>query len=241
MNPERRPNPPVLVLLLSLALTACGGEAPEGGSEPNALSPIYFPSRLNETAPETFRARFETSAGEFVVEVRRAWSPNGADRFFNLVKNGFYDDTRIYRVVQGFMAQFGVHGDPTVHYQWRNSIIPDDPVVESNTRGRVSFAKSGPNARINEVFVNLEDNPTLDGEGFSPIGEVVEGMEVVDSFYDAYGDGPPRGDGPYQAQVRAQGNAYLDAEFPDLTRILRATVEGDPGAGQGSGVEGEGA
>lgn len=240
MNPERRPIPPVLVLLFSLALSACGGEAPEGGSERDALSPIYFPSRLTETAPETFRARFETSAGQFVVEVRRAWSPNGADRFYNLVKNGFYDDTRIYRVVPGFMAQFGVHGDPTVHYQWRNSIIPDDPVAESNTRGRVSFAKSGPNARINEVFVNLVDNPALDGEGFSPIGEVVEGMEVVDSFYDAYGDGPPRGEGPYQAQVRAQGNAYLDSEFPELTRILRATVEGDQGAGRGSGGASEG-
>lgn len=212
---------------LGLVLAACGGGEPgQGGPDGEAVSPLFFPRRLTERAPDTFRARFETTAGEFVVEVHRGWSPNGADRFWNLVKNGYYDDTRVYRVVEGFMAQFGVHGDPTLGYQWRNSVIPDDPVLQSNTRGRVSFARSGPNSRINEVFINLRDNPSLDDEGFSPMGEVVEGMEVVDEFHDGYGDGPPRGDGPYQAQARAQGNAYLDAEFPELTRILRATVEG---------------
>lgn len=219
----------LLLPLLALLLPGCGGDAPEGAGEGEALSPIYYPSRLDETAPATFRAHFETTAGEFVVEVHRDWSPNGADRFYNLVKNGYYDDTRIYRVVEGFMAQFGIHGNPTVQYQWRNAIIPDDPVVESNTRGRVSFAISGPNSRINELFINLVDNPSLDAQGFSPIGEVVEGMEAVDAFHAGYGDGPPRGEGPYQAQARAQGNAYLDADFPDLTRIERAWVEGEEG------------
>jgi len=215
----------LLGAVLLVPALGCGGGSDDAASEAEALSPLYFPRRLTEEAPLSFRARFETTAGTFVVEVHRDWSPNGADRFWNLVKHGYYDDTRVYRVVEGFMAQFGVHGDPTLGYQWRNSVIPDDPVAQSNTRGRVSFAKSGPNARINEVFVNLRDNPSLDEEGFSPIGEVVEGMAVVDAFFDGYGDGPPRGDGPYQAQARAQGNAYLDAQFPELTRILRATVE----------------
>ncbi|MDT8340993.1 MAG: peptidylprolyl isomerase [Longimicrobiales bacterium] len=228
-----RPRAARLLLLLPLLLppaAGCGGpESGAGAAEGDgggvaAPGPLFFPRRLTEPAPPTFRARFHTSAGEFVVEVHRAWSPHGADRFWNLVKHGYYDDTRVYRVVAGFMAQFGVHGDPVLGYQWRNSVIPDDPVVESNTRGRVSFARSGANSRINEVFINLRDNPSLDAEGFSPIGEVVEGMAVVDAFHAGYGDGPPRGDGPYQAQARAQGNAYLDTEFPELTRIERVTV-----------------
>lgn len=221
----RVPNLLLLSLVLSLAPAACGGEGGGDGEATPEYGPLYYPRRLTETAPEVFRARFETTAGDFVVEVHRAWSPNGADRFWNLVRNGYYDDTRIYRVVEGFMAQFGVHGNPTLGYQWRNAVIPDDPVVQANTRGRVSFAKSGPNSRVNEVFINLEDNRDLDAEGFSPIGEIVEGMEAVDAFHAGYGDGPPRGDGPYQAQARAQGNEYLDTEFPELTRIVRAAVE----------------
>jgi cyclophilin family peptidyl-prolyl cis-trans isomerase len=128
------------------------------------------------------------------------------------------------------MAQFGLNGDPLVNAQWRNSIIVDDPLVQSNTRGRVSFAKGGPNSRTTELFISLRDNSALDGQGFTPIGEVIEGMEVVGRFHSGYGDGPPRGTGPYQVQARIQGNAYLDAEFPDLTRILRAWVE-SPGSG----------
>ncbi len=212
-------------LLLALVVASCGGERP--GAEPaqEQRSPIFYPKRLTEQAPDDFRARFETSAGDFVIEVHRAWSPEGADRFFNLIANGFYDDVRVYRVIPGFMAQFGLNGDPVVNYQWRNAIIIDDPVVQSNTRGRVSFAKGGPNSRTTEVFINYRDNAGLDGNGFSPFGEVVQGMDVVDRFHGGYGDGPPRGQGPYQAQVQAQGNEYLDAEFPELTRILRASVE----------------
>jgi peptidyl-prolyl cis-trans isomerase A (cyclophilin A) len=211
------------------ALVACGGGEPEG-TPAEAPNPLLFPRRLTETAPAEYRVHLETSEGEVVIQVHRAWSPNGADRFYNLVTNGFYDDVRIYRVIDGFMAQFGLHGDPLVNAQWRNSIIVDDPPVQSNTRGRASFAKGGPNSRTTELFISLRDNPGLDDQGFTPIGEVVGGMDVVDRFHGGYGDGPPRGEGPYQAQARIQGNSYLDAEFPELTRILRAWVE-SPGAG----------
>ena len=207
------------------ALAACGGGEPEETAPAEAPNPLFFPKRLKETAPEEFRVHLETSEGEVVIDVHRAWSPNGVDRFYNLVTNGFYDDVRIYRVIDGFMAQFGLHGDPLINAQWRNSIIVDDPPAQSNTRGRVSFAKGGPNSRTTELFVNLRDNAVLDDQGFTPIGEVVEGMAVVDRFHGGYGDGPPRGTGPYQAQARIQGNAYLDAAFPELTRILRAWVE----------------
>lgn len=220
---------PTLAVLVAAALTACGGGEKQAEAPREAPNPLFAPKRLTETAPADFRVRLETSEGDVVLQVHRSWSPNGADRFYNLVKNGFYDDTRIYRVLPGFMAQFGLNGDGRINVAWRNSIIVDDPVTQSNTRGRVSFAKGGPNSRTTEVFINLRDNATLDERGFSPFGEVVEGMDVVDRFYDGYGDGPPRGDGPYQAQVQVQGNTYLDASFPELTRIVRATVEGSGG------------
>lgn len=225
MPPKNRTRPwiPRLVATLLLAVAGCG--APAGEAVEDGYPDVYYPGRMTAQAPESFRVRFETSAGDFVVQVERSWAPLGADRFFNLVSGGYYDDTRIFRVVTGFMAQFGVAGDPTLEYQWRNSYLADDPVVESNTRSRVSFAKAGPNSRVNQIFINLVDNTDLDGQGFSPFGEVVEGMDVVDAFYAEYGDGPPRGDGPYQTQAMAQGNAYLDADFPELTRIVSARVE----------------
>lgn len=214
----------LILALVALGGAGCGSE-PRSEQPREAPNPLFAPRRLTETAPATFRARFETSEGAFVIEVHRSWAPNGADRFYNLVRNGFYDDTRVYRVLDGFMAQFGMNGDPRINIAWRNSIIVDDPVTQSNRRGRVSFAKGGPNSRTTEVFINVRNNANLDERGFAPIGEVVEGMDVVDRFYSAYGDGPPRGEGPYQAQVQAQGNAYLDTSFPDLTEIVKATVE----------------
>ena len=201
--------------LLTIVLAACGGPEKQAEAPRQAPNPLFAPKRLTETAPDGYRVRLQTSEGDVVIQVHRAWSPNGADRFFNLVKNGFYDDTRIYRVLPNFMAQFGMNGDGRINVAWKNSIIVDDPVTQSNTRGRVSFAKGGPNSRTTEVFINLRDNPSLDERGFAPFGEVIEGMEVVDRFYDGYGDGPPRGEGPYQAQVQVQGNAYLDASFPE--------------------------
>jgi len=211
-------------LVAVATVVACGGETEEAAPR-EAPNPLFFPKRLTETAPDNFRVHLETTEGAVVMELHRAWSPNGVDRFYNLVTNGFYDDVRIYRVLDGFMAQFGLNGDPRINMAWRNSIIVDDPVAQSNTRGRVSFAKGGPNSRTTEVFINYRDNPALDERGFSPIGEVVEGMEVVDGFYSAYGDGPPRGEGPYQAQAQAQGNAYFDVGFPELDQIIRAWVE----------------
>lgn len=214
---------PILVAALVLA-AGCGSE-PESQPSRQALNPLYTPKRLTERAPETFRVRLVTSEGDVVLQVHRAWAPIGVDRFYNLVANGFYDDTRVYRVLDGFMAQFGMNGDPRANMAWRNAIIVDDPVTQSNTRGRVSFAKGGPNSRTTEIFINYRDNSSLDERGFSPIAEVVEGMDVVDRFYGGYGDGPPRGEGPYQAQVQVQGNAYLDESFPQLTRIITAKVE----------------
>lgn len=207
----------------TLLALACGGGEEEVPEE--LRNPLLYPGRLTEPAPERFEAHFETTAGSFVVEVHRDWAPLGADRFYNLVKNGFYDDQRIYRVVEGFMVQFGIHGDPLVDYQWRDELLLDDPVVATNARGRVSFAKGGANSRTVEVFINFRDNGDLDSRGFAPFGEVVEGMDVVDAFHSGYGDGPPRGEGPYQAQAHAQGNEYFDADFPELDRIVRAWVE----------------
>lgn len=212
-----------LLLVASLALAACGGGGDAGSGR--AANPLLRPAQFDETAPETYRARLETSAGDVVIEVHRAWAPLGADRFYNLVRAGFYDDTRVYRVVDGFMAQFGLNGDPYVNQVWKTQYIVDDPVTQSNTRGRVAFAKGGLHTRTTEIFISYKDNSQLDEDRFAPFGEVVEGMEAVDAFYSGYGDGPPRGSGPYQAMAQARGNAYLDAEFPELTRIVRATIE----------------
>ncbi|MDX1493519.1 MAG: peptidylprolyl isomerase [Longimicrobiales bacterium] len=219
---------PVLTVLAAvlplLALASCTGSA--GGEEdaPVQRNPLLRPDDFQETAPEEFQVTLETSEGDVVIQVYREWAPLGADRFYNLARSGFYDDTRIYRVVPGFMAQFGLNADPYVNQAWKREFLVDDPVVESNTRGRVAFAKGGRHTRTTEVFISYKDNSSLDDEGFAPFGEVVEGMDVVDSFYGAYGDGPPRGDGPYQAMAQARGNEYLDADFPELTRIIDVSV-----------------
>ena len=207
---------------LLVPITGCGRD---DDTPQVARSPLLQPDRYAETAPASYRVRLRTSAGDVVVQVHRDWAPVGADRFYNLVKGGFYDDTRIHRVVAGFMAQFGLNSDPYVNQAWKSQFLVDDPVVESNTRGRVAFAKGGLHTRTTEVFISYKDNSALDGEGFAPIGEIVEGMDVVDQFYADYGDGPPRGDGPYHAMAQARGNEYLDADFPNLTHIVTATIE----------------
>lgn len=216
------------LLLLTALVSACGGGGDADSVETVARSPLLRPDRYTETAPEVYRVRLETSAGEVVIRVHRAWAPLGADRFYNLAKGGFFDDSRVYRVVDGFMAQFGLNGDPYVNQAWKSEFIVDDPVIESNTRGRIAFAKAGRHSRTTEVFISYKDNSSLDAQDFAPFGEVIEGMNVVDAFHADYGDGPPRGDGPYGAMVEARGNAYLDADFPQLTRILSVTVT--PGA-----------
>ena len=187
-------------------------------------SKLRNPAALNEQAPATFKANFDTSKGTFVIDVHRDWAPQGADRFYNLVKNGFYDDVRFFRVISGFMAQFGIHGDPAVASAWRNAQIKDDPVKQSNKRGFVTFATSGPNTRTTQLFINFGDNAALDKQGFSPFGQVTTGMDVVDKIYNGYGEGAPRGKGPDQGRVQSEGNTYLTKEFPRLDYIKAATI-----------------
>ena len=186
---------------------------------------LMRPGMMNQMAPETYRAKFTTTRGDFVIEVTRSWAPNGADRFYNLVKSGFYDDTRFFRVVYGFMAQWGIHGDPAVAAVWRSATIPDDPVTQSNTRGMVSFAMSGPGTRTTQVFINYADkNMVLDAQGFAPFGKVIEGMEVVNKIFSGYGEPPPKGHGPDQERVQKEGNAYLAKSFAKLDAIRSATL-----------------
>jgi peptidyl-prolyl cis-trans isomerase A (cyclophilin A) len=183
------------------------------------------PETANEKAPETFQVRFDTTKGAFTVQVTRAWAPIGADRFYNLVKRGYYDDVAFFRVLSGFMAQTGIHGDPRASARWRTAGIPDDLRAKSNTRGRVTFATGGPNTRTTQIFFNYSDNSRLDGMGFTPFGEVVDGMETLDALYAGYGEGAPRGPGPDQGRIQAEGNAYLTREFPKLDFIKSARLE----------------
>jgi peptidyl-prolyl cis-trans isomerase A (cyclophilin A) len=216
-------------LLCALVLGACGGEAVEEPTDPRLQNPLLRASQFSETAPLSFRARFETTKGDFVIEVHRAWAPLGADRFYNLVKRGWYDGVRFHRVLTDFLVQWGIHDEPYVNAIWKDELLADDPATKSNTRGRVAFAKGGANSRTVQVFVNYKDNTSLDERGFTPFGEVVEGMEVVDGFYAEYGEGPPRGEGVYQAMAMARGAEYYDAEFPGLDKIIRAAiVDGGP-------------
>lgn len=211
------------VLAMPPALGASGQLL--SGRVPRGRAGLMRPADLNEQAPDVFRARFETSAGNFVVEVHREWAPRGADRFYNLVRRGFYDDARFFRVIRGFMAQFGISGDPSIQAVWRSAQFRDDPVTQSNLRGYITFATAGPNTRTTQLFINLVDNANLDRSGFAPFGRVVEGMDVVDQIYDGYGEGAPRGNGPEQGRLQLEGNAYLEQEFPKLDYIRMATVE----------------
>jgi len=180
-------------------------------------------------APDVFRVRFETSQGAFVVEVHREWAPRGADRFQELVKAGFFDNSRFFRVVAGFIAQFGLPGDPSVNTAWKDKAIQDDPARQSNVRGTIAYAMTGPDTRSTQLYISLADNTRLDAQGFAPIGRVTEGMDVVDRLYAGYGEGAGGGvRGGKQGKILAGGNAHLDAEFPKLDRILRARILEEP-------------
>lgn len=209
----------VVLLTATLLFAAVSAQTPAAAVD------LGNPASLNEKAPDVYKAKFDTTKGTFVIEVNRSWAPNGADRFYNLVKNGFYNDARFFRVLEGFMAQFGISGNPDLSAVWREARIPDDPVKESNQLGTVSFATAGPNTRTTQVFINFGDNAGLDGQGFAPFGKVVSGMDVVDSFFKGYGEGAPRGRGPDQGRVQAQGNAYLITDFPKLDYVKKATIE----------------
>ena len=187
------------------------------GQAPAALK---NPASLTEQAPATYKAAFDTSAGKFVITVHRAWAPNGADRFYNLVKNGFFDETRFFRVVPNFMVQFGINGDPAVAAAWQNANLKDDPATgHSNKKGLVTFATRGPNTRTTQVFINFKDNGFLDAQGFTPFGEVTAGMDAVEKITDQYGEKPNQG------SIQAQGNTYLKASFPKLDYVKKATIE----------------
>ena len=209
----------------SVAKTLDAGPGTE--AQPKANAKVLLDPKapeMNKQAPGKFLAKFSTSKGDFTIEVQRAWAPRGADRFYNLVSNGYYDDVRFFRAITGFMVQFGIHGDPKVSVVWRNAEIPDDPVKASNKRGMVTFATAGPNARTTQVFVNFGNNDNLDGMGFAPFGKVIEGMKVVDSLYAQYGEGAPSGRGPDQSRIQAEGNAYLTSQFPKLDYVKTAKI-----------------
>jgi len=197
----------------------------QGSGADLSKAKLRTPTALNEKAPDTYKAKFDTSKGAFIVEVHRDWAPLGADRFYNLVKNGYYDDCRFFRVIDGFMAQIGMNGNPAIQSAWTSARLQDDPVKQSNKKGYVTFAHAGPNSRTTQFFINYGDNSSLDRQGFPPIGKVTSGMDVVEKLYSGYGDGPPRGRGPSQGQITAEGNAYLMKDFPKLDYVKKATVE----------------
>ena len=242
------------LLLVPLVLAACSKSEPEPTQAPAVAGPsantppavatmpmsapssvgprastlhpdLLDPSKAKEKAPDVFKTKFSTTKGDFVVEVHRDWSPNAADRFYSLVKLGFYDDVRFFRAVEGFMVQFGISGNPAVNAKWQEAGIPDDPVKQSNKRGFVTLAqRNTPNSRGTQVFINYGDNSRLDAMRFAPFGQVVQGMDIVDSLYKGYGEGAPMGAGPDQGRIQAEGNAYLDTAFPKLDAIKHAEV-----------------
>ena len=205
--------------LLSTLGCKSQGTAPEKTDEAKAV-PGEGPVGA---APDKFTVKLETTKGDILVDVTKDWAPRGADRFFELVKTGYFSDVAFFRVIDGFMAQAGIHGDPKVNEKWRDKRIEDDPVKQSNTRGTVTFATSGRNSRTTQFFINFGDNQRLDGMGFAPFGKVRD-MKVVDSLFNGYGEGAPRGRGPIQSHLQREGNAYLKREFPKLDYILSATI-----------------
>lgn len=182
------------------------------------------PSRATLTAPAKFTVKLETTKGDIIVDVVREWAPYGADRFYNLVRAGYYNDTAFFRVIGGFMAQVGIAGDPQLNTAWRAARIPDDKVLQSNRPGYLTFAASdSPNSRTTQFFINFRHNQQLDGQRFAPFAKVRD-MEVVNQLYAGYGEGAPQGGGPAQGRVQAEGNSYLRAEFPKLDYIVKAVV-----------------
>jgi len=179
------------------------------------------PASLKAKAPDNYKVQLTTTKGDVVIAVHRDWAPLGADRFYNLVKNGYYNGASFFRVLPGFVAQFGMSASPAVGKVWQNANIKDDPVKQSNKRGTLTFATAGPNTRTTQIFINLNNNTPLDAQGFAAFGEVVEGMDLVDKFYSGYGD-PPRG--PDQGRILAEGKVYLDKNFPQLDSIKSAKI-----------------
>lgn len=218
-----------LVILAGAFLLGC----PKNEEATTKSQPDETPAPTKEETPEVtqgqvqapaqYTVELDTTKGAIVIDVHREWSPHGADRFYELVQGGYYTDVAFFRVIGGFMAQVGISGDPALNLEWRAKRIPDDPVKASNTRGTVTFATSGPDSRTTQFFINFGDNARLDGMGFSPFGKVKD-MAPVDALYDGYGEGAPRGRGPAQGRLQAEGNTYLRADFPKLDYIKSAKI-----------------
>lgn len=217
---------PIALAMLFIAASLWGQAENKPATAPSSKpeASLLNPSSMAEQAPTVFKAKFTTTKGDFVVEVTRAWSPRGADRFYNLVKYHFYDGAAFFRVLPGFVVQFGISPRPEVSRVWQQAVIPDDRVTQSNTRGTLTFATGGPNTRTTQVFINLADNSSLNSMGFSPFGKVIEGMEVIDKFYSRYGEGAPQGNGPAQDRIQKEGKAYLEKNFPRLDTIQTAVI-----------------
>jgi peptidyl-prolyl cis-trans isomerase A (cyclophilin A) len=204
--------------------TAPSAKAPAAKKSTPFDSTLLHPETLRAKAPETYEVKFVTSAGDFTVKVTRAWAPNGADRFYNLVRHHFYDGVTFFRVLPGFMAQFGLSAYPEVSRAWEQANIKDDRVVQSNLRGYITYAMAGPNTRTTQVFINYGNNQRLDRDGFAAFGQVTDGMEVVDKLYGGYGEGAPGGRGPDQGLIATRGRTYLEQNFPHLDTIKSATL-----------------
>lgn len=228
-----------LVMLIFVALFALGPQTlaqtpTQTPAKPKPAAPksaaasydrtLLRPAMLKEKAPETFQVKFETTRGDFTMDVTRAWAPVGVDRFYNLVKHHYYDNIVVFRAVPGFVVQFGISSYPAVNAAWRNADIQDDPVTQSNKRGYVTYAKTGqPNSRSTQVFISFKDNSFLDPQGFAPFGVInAEGMKVVEMLYDQYGDQPT----DQQDEISRLGKAYLDSKYPKLDVIKHATIVG---------------
>ena len=208
----------LIVAALCAGLAACSSEPPQK-KEAAAAVPLK-----KENAPPVYQVTLDSSKGPVVIEVHRDWAPIGADQFYTLVKTGFYDGDRFFRVVRNFVVQFGINGDPATNRLW-SSPLPDDPVEQHNSRGTITFATAGPNTRTTQVFINLRDNrDMLDSQGFAPFGKVISGMDTVDYWYPNYGDMPPQGQGPDPRQIETLGNDYLLNNFPRLDYIKKATI-----------------
>jgi len=211
----------VIAVSLSIHVQAVSNQRPD--SRAVLMNPKH--ELWSRRSPDVFKVRMETSRGNIVIEVHRDWAPLGADRFHNLVRSGFFDDSRFFRVRPGFIAQFGIPGDPAIASAWKDQAMRDDPVKESNTRGSIAYAMTGPNTRTTQLYINLSDNSRLDRDGFAPIGRVVEGMDVADRIYSGYGEDAGGGmRGGKQGMIFEGGNPYLDRQFPDLDKLIRVTV-----------------
>lgn len=218
-TPAPSPSPSPTATPAPVAPAPSASASPAASPTPAGSAALRDPSKATAKAPATFRARFTTPRGSFVVSVTRAWAPLGADRFYNLVQAGFFDGARFFRIVPKFVVQFGLNGDPRVNAAWESARLQDDPVKQTNARGRITFATAGPGTRTTQLFINLKDNRGLDGMGFAPFGEVsAAGMAVVDALYAGYGELPDQG------RITMEGNRYLESQFPQLDYVKKAEI-----------------